>query len=93
MVGFEWDEGGKAGINFLRHGVRMPEAIPVFDDPYAITITDEDSDPEEQRFVTLGMGATGRLLVVVYTWRGENIRIISARPAEPHERDEYEGGL
>jgi uncharacterized DUF497 family protein len=36
------------------------------------------------------MGATGRLLVVVYTWRGENIRIISARPAEPHEREEYE---
>ena len=68
----------------------MPEAIPVFDDPYATTITDDDSDPGEQRFGTLGMGATGRLLVVVYTWRGENIRIISARPAEAHERDEYE---
>ena len=36
------------------------------------------------------MGALGRLLVVVYTWRGENIRIISARPAETHEREEYE---
>ena len=47
-------------------------------------------DPNEQRFTTLGMGATGRLLVVVYTWRGEVIRIISARPAEPHEREEYE---
>jgi uncharacterized DUF497 family protein len=44
-VAFEWDEAGKAGINFLRHGVRMPEAIPVFDDPCAITITDDDSDP------------------------------------------------
>jgi uncharacterized protein len=43
----------------------MPEAIPVFDDPYAITITDDESDPGEQRFITLGMGALGRLLVVV----------------------------
>lgn len=67
-----------------------PEAIPVFDDPDAITITDDESDPGEQRFVTVGMGAAGRLLVVVYTWRGDNIRIISVRPAESHERDEYE---
>lgn len=92
-MGFEWDEGSKAGINFRKHGVRMPEAIPVFDDPNAITITDDESDPVEQRFVTLGMGAAGRLLVVVYTWRGGNIRIISARPAEPHEREEYEAEL
>ncbi len=89
-MGFEWDEESKAGINVRKHGVRMPEAIPVFDDPYAITITDDDSHPSEQRFVTLGMGAAGRLLVVVYTWSGENIRIISARPAEVHEREEYE---
>jgi uncharacterized DUF497 family protein len=88
-MGFEWDAQSKAGINFRRHGVRMPEAIPVFDDPYAITITDEESDADEQRFVTLGMGATGRLLVVVYTYRGANIRIISARRAEPHEREQY----
>lgn len=66
IVGFEWDEENKAGINFRKHGVRMPEAIPVFDDPYAITIADEESDPDEQRFITLGMGAAGRLLVVVY---------------------------
>jgi len=90
-VHFEWDEESKAGANFRKHGVRIPEAIPVFDDPHAITITDDESGPDEQRFVTLGMGTTGRLLVVVYTWRGENIRIISARPAEAHEREEYEG--
>jgi uncharacterized DUF497 family protein len=89
-VGFEWDEESKAGINFRKHGVRVPEAIPVFDDPYAITILDDESDPSEQRFITLGMGALGKLLVVVYTWRGEDIRIISARPAETHEREEYE---
>jgi len=68
----------------------MPEAIPVFDDPNAITITDDESDPGEQRFVTLGTGAAGRLLVVVYTYRGDNIRIVSARPAEPRECKEYE---
>ena len=62
----------------------------MFDDPWAITIADDESDPNEQRFVTLGMGATGRPLVVVYTWRGENVRIIYARPAEAHERAEYE---
>ncbi len=92
-VGFEWDEAGKAGANFRKHGVRMPEAIPVFDDPCAITILDEESDPGEQRFVTLGMGAMGRVLVVVHTWRGENIRIISARPAETQEREQYEAEL
>jgi uncharacterized DUF497 family protein len=71
-------------------GCVFPRAIPVFDDPWAITIADDESDPNEQRFVTLGIGATGRPLVVVYTWRGENVRIISARPAEAHERAEYE---
>lgn len=84
------DDESKAGVNFQKHGVRMPEAIPVFDDPYAITITDDESDPGEQRLVTLGMGAACRLLVVVYTWRGENLRIISVRSAEAHEREEYE---
>ncbi len=86
----ERDAESKTGINFRKHGVRMPEAIPVFGDPYAITITDDESDPGEHRFVTLGTGATGRLLVVVYTWRGEKIRLISVRPAEAHEREQYE---
>ena len=74
-MGFEWDEENKAGINFRIHGVRMPEAIPVFDDPYAITIVDDESNPGELRFITLGMGAASRLLVVAYTWRGENFEL------------------
>lgn len=90
-MGFEWDEQSKAGSNFRKHGVRMPEAIPVFDDPYSILLLDDESNPGEQRFVALGMGALGRLLVVAYTWRAENIRIIFARTAEPHERKRYEG--
>lgn len=71
----------------------MPEAIPVFDDPYAITMVDDESDPDEQRFMSLGMGTKGRILVVVFAYRGDDIRIISARPAEPREQEEYEAGL
>ena len=88
--GFDWDKKSKAEINFRRHGVRMAEATAVFYDPYSITLTDNESDPTEQRFATVGIGGKGRLLVVVYTYRDEHIRIISARPAEPHERKEYE---
>lgn len=62
----------------------------MLEDPVAITLVDDESDPLEQRFVTLGTDAAGRILVVVYTWRGDDIRLISARRAEPHEREEYE---
>jgi hypothetical protein len=50
-VAFEWDEAGKAGINFRKHGVRLPEAIPVFDDRFAITVTDDESEPNERRLL------------------------------------------
>jgi uncharacterized DUF497 family protein len=53
-------------------------------------VTDDESDPHEQRFISLGPGAKGRVLVVVYSHRHQDIRIISARPAEPHERQQYE---
>jgi len=61
----------------------------VFDDPVAITVVDDEADPIEQRFVVLGADAAGRILVAVYSWRGDDIRLISRR-AEPHEREEYE---
>jgi uncharacterized DUF497 family protein len=88
-VSFEWHPG-KAETNFRKHGVRFAESIAVFADDYAITITDDESDPGEQRFVSVGMGAGGRVLVVVYSYRGMAIRIISARAAEPHEQSQYE---
>jgi len=62
----------------------------VFDDPVAITVVDDESDPIEQRFVILGADAAGRTLVVVYSWRADDIRLISARAVEPREREEYE---
>ncbi len=88
-VAFEWDVG-KAEANYRKHGVWFSESLPVFEDDEAITITDDDSDPHEVRFVSIGMGAKERVLVVVYCYRGENIRIISAREAEPNERSQYE---
>ena len=88
-VAFEWD-AGKAEANYRKHGAWFSESLPVFEDDEAITITDDDSDPHEVRFVSIGMGAKERVLVVVYCHRGENIRIISARIAEPHERSQYE---
>ena len=70
--------------------MRFAEAALVFEDPQATTVVDNESDPLEQRFVTLGADAAGRILVVVYAWREDDIRLISARRAEPHEREEYE---
>jgi uncharacterized DUF497 family protein len=88
-MSFEWDPE-KAEANFKKHGVRFPEAEPVFEDDYAITIKDDESDSGEQRFVSMGMGVKGRVLVVVYCYRGSNIRMISARMAEAQERRQYE---
>ncbi len=80
----------KAAANVRKHGVQFSEALGVFSDDHAITIQDDESDPVEQRFMTLGMGIKGRVLVVVYCYRGEKIRIISARTAGRSEREQYE---
>ncbi|HEX3683772.1 MAG TPA: BrnT family toxin [Bryobacteraceae bacterium] len=85
---YEWS-AAKQLINVRKHGVRFADAVQVFEDPCAITITDDGSAEDEQRFVTIGIDALARVLVVVYTYRGENIRLISAREAEAHERKEY----
>jgi uncharacterized DUF497 family protein len=87
-VEFEWDRR-KAISNLKTHGVDLADAVTVFDDDLAVTMPDEH--PEEQRFITLGMDALGRVLVVVYSWRGDRIRIISARKATPRERRQYGG--
>ena len=86
---FEWDPQ-KADTNFKKHRVRFSEALPVFDDDDAMTITDDASDSDEQRFISLGCGVKGRVMVVVYGYRGKNIRIISARTADAQERRQYE---
>jgi uncharacterized DUF497 family protein len=83
-VNYEWDPK-KASANLRKHMVDFADAVGVFEDPLAITVPDE-----EARFVTIGIDFLGRLLVVAYTWRANNLRIISAREAQPGERRQYE---
>ena len=86
---YEWNPD-KATTNLHKHGVRFADAIAVFSDELALTVPDDF--PDEERFLILGTDAFGRLLVVVYTWRGErSIRLISARKATRRERKQYEG--
>jgi uncharacterized DUF497 family protein len=66
--------------------------MPSFGDPLALTIPDPLHSKEEDRFVALGESNCRRLLVVVFTDRGERIRIISARVATRRERNDYEEG-
>jgi uncharacterized DUF497 family protein len=86
-VDFEWDRR-KAESNLRKHGVDFADAATIFDEEYAVTMSDASSG--EERFVALGTDALGRLLVVVYTWRGDRIRLISARQATRSERRIYE---
>jgi uncharacterized DUF497 family protein len=86
---FEWDPE-KAEGNARKHGVRFEEAVTIFADPYELMIYDPDHSITEDRFVSIGMSASGRLLVVGYTERGSNIRIIFARRAAGPEIFDYE---
>jgi uncharacterized DUF497 family protein len=90
-LAFEWDKD-KACQNVKKHGVSFDEASTVFADPLALTIDDPLHSQDEDRFVTMGQSHQGRLLVVVFTERGERIRIISARVASRRERKDYEKG-
>lgn len=84
-----WDSK-KAAANPKNHeGVTFEEAQHVLLDPYALSREDHDSE-DEQRFVTLGMGGKGRILMVVYTYREEIMRLISAWKANEPQRRRYE---
>ncbi|MBW1677402.1 MAG: BrnT family toxin [Deltaproteobacteria bacterium] len=89
MIQFEWDPA-KAKMNLRKHGVAFREAATVLRDPLGITIFDPDHSDEEDRFITFGFSAAGRLLMVAHTERGERIRIISARGLTRAEREAYE---
>ena len=88
-MNFEWDPG-KARQNLRKHRVSFQEAATVFGDPLAVTYPDPDHSTSEQRFVTVGMSGTGRVLIVAHADRGESIRIISARKTTQREREHYE---
>lgn len=87
---YEW-AAAKAARNAVKHGVRFADAVVVFADDHALTLKDLYAD--EERYVTIGMDALARVLVVAYTWRGaDTIRLISARRATRRERDVYARG-
>ncbi len=84
---FEWDEP-KAAANLAKHKVSFAQARASFGDLFAVEYEDDRANYGEDRTILLGMAAN-RLLAVVYTLRGDKVRIISAREAEPHERRHY----
>ena len=86
-----WDPK-KAELNFNKHKVRFSDAESVLYDPYAITIEDVSSKGE-QRHITIGIDSIARILVVVYTYREDEIRLISARRATKKEVRQYETGI
>jgi uncharacterized DUF497 family protein len=88
-LNFEWD-ANKAKSNLEKHRISFEEASTVFGDSRSLTIPDPVHSEVENRFITLGSSHRGKLLVVVHTERGDNIRIISARVASKRERRSYE---
>jgi uncharacterized DUF497 family protein len=90
-IQFEWDEN-KAKRNHRKHAVSFDEATTIFSDPLSATIADPlHSLWSEERSVTMGLSARGRLLVVVHLDSEEAIRVIRARCATRAERRIYEG--
>lgn len=85
----------KAQSNLAKHGVPFPQAATVLLDPLALTVFDAPHSQVEERWFTLGMSSEGRLLAVSHTWQHTGpievrVRIISAREATRHERQQYE---
>lgn len=83
-----WDPK-KAASNFKKHRIRFSDAELVLYDPFALTL-EEQFVIDEQRFVSIGLDALGRIIVIVHSYRGDTIRLISARKATPLERRQYE---
>jgi len=93
---FAWDPA-KATVNRRKHGVSFEQAAGVFRDPLAMSRYDEEHSEGEERWVTLGVGENGVLLVVSHTFeelseQEARVRLISAREATAPERRQYEGG-
>jgi uncharacterized protein len=86
---FEWHEA-KARLNVQKHRVAFDEALSVFSDPRLVTFPDHLHSASEERCLGIGCSEQGRVLLVVYTERGDRIRIISSRKATATERKTYE---
>lgn len=89
---FDWDPY-KAIRKFENHGVSFEEASTIFDDPFYITVVDDEHSDNEQRYISIGMSRSNRLIMVAHTARQGHTRIISARKATRNERGYYEEGF
>jgi uncharacterized DUF497 family protein len=85
---FEWDDA-KAEANLKKHKISFRAASRVFDDPLVLIEQDLAEDYGEDRFVAVGR-VEGLLITVVFTERGERVRIVSARKANNDERRAYD---
>lgn len=88
-MNYQWDPV-KEQKNRKKHGIRFADAISVFMDDFAITV--EDPFAEEERYITIGCDSFGRILVVVFTFRSQQTRLISVRVATAVEKRQYESG-
>ena len=86
------DDPAKAARNLKKHKVGFEEAASVFGDPMAYMFADPDHAIGEERWLMFGLSHMGRILAVIYTYRSESYRLISARLATRHERKIYEEG-
>jgi uncharacterized protein len=89
---FEWDEN-KAESNVWKHGITFEEAVTVFADPYLLFAEDSQHSDGEEREWAMGATENGAIVVVVFTMRDKQIRIISARIATKRESQGYESGI
>jgi uncharacterized protein len=89
MLLFEWDNQ-KALSNEQKHGITFDEASTVFGDSLSLTLHDPLHSENEERFVVIGTSYKNRVLIVLHSERGDDIRIISARKAIKNERLQYE---
>lgn len=86
---FQWDEGNESK-NWIKHEVSKFEAEQVFFNEPLLVFFDEKHSDEESRYYVLGKTDTERELMVVFTGRGKQIRVISARDMSKKERKIYE---
>lgn len=82
----------KDAANIRKHGIGLTEGDGVTDDPFVLTLEDRTAEGE-QRFVALGRNFLGQLRVVVYTYRDEEVRLISVRRPDSKEAKAYEEGI
>jgi len=89
---FEWNDY-KAESNALKHGITFEKAVTIFADPYLLFTEDFQHSQGEEREWAIEEVEDGSIVVVVFTMRGEQLRIISARRATKKECQRYESGI